>query len=100
VLLKVIHQLLRHWRREYLVGHGRAVAGVAFHIHFVLHLDHEDRVLLAIHLFDVPHERGESVRIGVPVASLSVESSSMVLPSRTCMRGKRLKVLLHPVPGG
>ena len=76
---------------------GRAVAGVALHPDFVLHLDHDDRVLLAVHLLDVPHQRRKGAGIGVAVRIAEGVSSSRVLPA--CGLGARepLEILLHPV---
>ena len=68
------------------------------HSHFVLHLDHDDRVLLAVHFLDVPHQGRKGAGIGVPVGIAEAGvSSSMVLPA--CGLGARepLEILLHPV---
>jgi len=43
------------------------VARQADNSHFVLDLDHEDRVRGSVHLADVPHQRGKRARIGVAV---------------------------------
>ena len=99
VLLEVIHQLLGDLRGEGPIGGGRAVAGVAVHAHFVLQLDHDDGVLPAVHVLDVPHEGREGAGIGVAVASLKGLSSSMLLPPAVWARGKRSKFRFTQ-PGG
>ena len=97
VLLKVVHQLQRRRRGECPVGRGRAVAGVPFHIHFVLHLDHEDRVLLPVHFLDVPHQRGKGACVGVPVRIAERGKQFDGLPIPYLDARKALEVLLHPV---
>ena len=67
VLLKIIHQFLRHRPGVSLIGQRRTVARVRVHSHFVLHLNHDDRVPAAIHGFDVPHQGRKGAHIGVTV---------------------------------
>ena len=62
---QIVHQIRGHRPGEGFVGGGNVVARVAQHADLVLHLHHQDGVLLAVHLADVAHQGGESPRVGV-----------------------------------
>jgi len=67
VLLKVVHQFLGHGSFVRRIRQRGAVAGVPSHPYFVFHLNHDDRVLLAVHFLDVPHEGRKGTGVGIPV---------------------------------
>ena len=97
VLLKVVHQLLGHLPGKALIGHGRVVAGDGMHAHFVLDLDHDDRVLPAIHFLDVPHQGRKGAGIGVPVGlAEGAELFDALAPFELGAR-EPLEIPLHPV---
>jgi hypothetical protein len=59
VLLEMIDQFLRHRSGKRAIGHMGAIARVSKDTDLVFHLHHYDRMLAAIHLANVVHQRGE-----------------------------------------
>ena len=97
VLLEVVHQFLGNRPVEGLVGRGRPVPRVEQDPDLVLHLDHDDRVLPAIHLLDMPHQRGEGAGVGVAVRLAEGGEQLDGLPALYPDARETLEVLLHPV---
>ena len=62
---KVFGQLRGHGGGEGLFGRGRMVASIAEDADFVFNLHHDDRVVAAVHLAKVLHDRGERPGVGV-----------------------------------
>jgi len=89
VLQKIVEELLGHRPRESLVGHRRVVARGAEHADFVLHLHHDDRVRVSVHLADVLHQRGKGARIGVAVGFAQCVKVGKPLPFSSWMIGNR-----------
>ena len=97
VLLQIVHQLLRHRSLVGLFGQGRVVAATLRHPDFVLHLDHDDRVLRSIHLLDVPHQgrKGEGIGVAVRLAERAEEFNAPALHDLGAREPR--EVPLHPI---
>ena len=103
VRLHILHQFCRNRSSVGAVRRRRAVPRIAQHPHFVLHLDHQHRMLRSIHLADVLHQRAEGLCVGV--ACLVAEGAQQLqrpgqgngLAIIDLNPREPLIVLLHPV---
>ena len=95
--LQVVHQFLGHLPGVGLRGEGRAVAGNRMHAHLVFDLDHDDRVLPAIHFLDMPHEGGKGLGVGIAVVVAEGAEFLDALESLELGAREPLEIPFHPV---
>ena len=97
MLLQIVDQLPWNRPAKGLVRSGRAVARIAQHAALVFHLDPNHRMLLAIHLADVPHQGGE--RQGVGIATCRAERAEDIqwLARRILDQGETALVRFYPI---
>src|SRR5208337_5680120 len=96
--LKIIGQLWGHGGGKGLVGSGGVVASVAENADFVLNLHHDDRVVAAVDLAKVLHNRGEGPRVrvacGIGIAGNGAKNTGFVVAQHDAR--KAFGVLLDP----
>ena len=67
------------------------------HSHFVLHLDHDDRMLAAIHFAHMPHQGRKGAGIGVAVRIAQGREEFHGLARVSLGSREALEIPLHPV---
>ena len=92
----IVDQLRGHGPAEGSLRRGTVVAGVAVQTHFVLDLDHDDRLLAGIHFADVAQQRREGAGIRVAVGFAEGGQDGDRLAGGRLGQGVFLLVLFHP----